>query len=295
MGSKSGDKRHFFWRVLYRTAGARLRSRFNYTCEPVEADGPYLLISNHVTNNDPFFVGLSSPDRPLTYVASEHIFRLGAVSKLIAKLLDPIPRSKAASGAGTVKNVLRRLKDGEAVALFAEGDCTWNGMSAGVFPATGKLAKAAGVPLVTYRIDGGYLSRPRWSVNGRKGRMHGGPVHIYSVEELKQMSAEEVTAAIDSDIFVDEWENQAEEPIEFKGRGKAEGLERGYYFCPCCGSSRSASAGRSRPLAGKKRAGPSDHDAAGDAESDEASPFNDQLPIEESESDTERGTGGLVF
>ena len=243
MGDKSKDRRQFIWWVLHRTAGPYFRRRFNYACEPIEVEGPYLLVSNHVTNNDPFFVGLSAPGRPLTYVASEHIFRQGLVSSIIKKLLSPIPRSKAASGAGTVKSVLRRIKEGESVALFAEGDCTWSGLSSKVFPATGKLAKACGAPLVTYRIEGGYLSHPRWAKNGRKGRMHGGPVHVYTAEELKGMTAEEVTAAIDRDIYEDAWQRQAEEGPEFKGRGKAEGLERGFYICPCCGGMKLTSEG----------------------------------------------------
>lgn len=202
-------------------------------------DAPFLLVSNHVTNFDPFLVGMASKETPLSFVASEHIFRLGFISKLITKLVDPIPRSKAASGAGTVKNCLRRLKNGESVALFAEGDCTWDGVSTSVFPATGKLAKAAGVPLVTFRIEGGYLTSPRWSKKKRVGRMHGSVVNVYTQETLKGMSSEETDAAINRDIYENEWERQRENKVAFKSKCPAEKLERAFVICPGCGAAAS--------------------------------------------------------
>ncbi|MBO4562012.1 MAG: 1-acyl-sn-glycerol-3-phosphate acyltransferase [Clostridia bacterium] len=234
-GESTKDKRTGFWKFLQFTAGKVFARRFRYSCEQIEAEGPVLIVSNHVTNHDPFFLGLAHKRAPLSFVASEHIFRLGFISKVIDKLLSPIPRSKGASGATTVKNCLRRLRAGESVALFAEGDCTWDGRSKPVFPATGKLAKAAGVPLVTFRIEGGYLSSPRWSKKARKGRMHGAPVHVYGVDELKAMTAEEVTRAIDRDIFEDAWARQDSEHVPYASKARAVGLERALFICPECG------------------------------------------------------------
>ena len=73
--------------------------------------------------------------------------------------------------------------------------------------------------------------------------MHGGPVRVYSPEELSSMSAEEITAAIDRDIYEDAWARQAADRTLYSGRRKAEGLERGFYICPCCGEMRITSSG----------------------------------------------------
>ena len=229
------DRRSALWRLLHWAARNFLARKFDYTYEQIECEAPCLIVSNHVTNNDPFFVGLAHKSSPLSYVASEHIFRLGIISKILIKLMDPIPRSKAASGAGTVKACLRRIKNGESIALFAEGDCTWDGRSAEVFPATGKLAKVCGAPLVTFRIEGGYLSSPRWAKKLRRGEMHGAPVHVYTVEELKGMTPEEVTACINRDIYTDAREEQKKTPTVFRSEARAEGLERALFICPCCG------------------------------------------------------------
>ena len=224
-----------FWRFLQWFAPRFVIRRFRYSCDRIEGGGPCLIVANHVTDLDPFFVGVAHKDSPVAFVASEHIFRMGLVSKVINALLAPIPRSKAASGASTVKNCLRRLRAGESVGLFAEGDRSWDGLTHAVFPATGKLAKAAGVPLVTFRIEGGYLSSPRWADTVRPGRMHGTLVHTYSAEELKAMTAEEVTAAIDRDIFEDAWARQLAEPVVYESKAPAEGMERAFVVCPGCG------------------------------------------------------------
>jgi 1-acyl-sn-glycerol-3-phosphate acyltransferase len=178
---------------------------------------------------------MSFPDTPIRFVASEHIFRHGPVSRLLEWLVAPIPRRKAASGADTVMRVLRALKDGETVCLFAEGDATWDGLTHPVFPATGKLARMAGVPLLTYRLEGGYLSLPRWSRLTRRGKIRGGQVGFYTPEELKQKKGPEITALIDRDLYEDAFARQKTEHVAYRGRGRAEGIERGFFYCPACG------------------------------------------------------------
>lgn len=225
-----------FWRFLHRFVGPCVKRRFNYSWEPVDIAPPFLMISSHVTNSDPFFIGLTYKKAPLAFVASEHIFRQGLLSKLLMRYLAPIPRPKADSGVGTVRAVLKRLREGDPVVLFAEGDCTWNGVSGKIFPATGKLAKASGVPLATYRLERGYLSSPRWANRSRRGEVFGRLVHVYSPEELKAMTPEEADAAIDRDICFDVWSAQRERPVPFRSKAPAEGLEKALFVCPECGN-----------------------------------------------------------
>ena len=158
------------WRVLYGLLAPMVQRKFAMTHEDLHLDGPVLLIPNHVSAWDPLLVAMSLRDKQVYYVASEHIFRLGLVTKLIRWLVDPIPRRKASSGADTVKACLRHLRAGHSVCLFAEGEQSWDGLTQPIFPATGKLAKASGASLVTYRLEGAYLSLPRWGRGIRRGR-----------------------------------------------------------------------------------------------------------------------------
>ena len=223
------------WRFLQRLMRGFVARRFNMTAQPCQTDGPCLIVANHVTNWDPLLLAMSFPERPVRFVASEHIFRHGFLSKLLEWLVAPIPRKKAASGADTVMAVLRALKAGDTVCLFAEGDASWDGLSHPVFPATGKLARMAGVPLVTYRLEGGYLSLTRWAKFRRLGRMRGAAVGIYSPEELKAMKGPAITALIDRDLYEDAFARQRTEHVRFQGQNRAEGIERGFFLCPKCG------------------------------------------------------------
>lgn len=234
---KSGEKRfRAAWSAVRSFVIPFIKGKYRCDIEAVPARPPYLLISNHAMNMDPILIGMASPGSPLAFVASEHLERQGAVTKLLNAAFEIIPRSKASAGSGAVRNILRVLRRGKSVALFAEGDCTWDGVSQPVFPATAKLAKAARVPLVIYRLNGNYLSKPRWAKRPRFGRITGEVVRVISPAELDEMSAEEVDRAINSGIFVDIWEEQRRFPVEYKCASPAEGLERALFICPECGN-----------------------------------------------------------
>lgn len=222
------------WRILYTLNHRWICRKFNLTHEDLALEGPVLLIPNHVTSWDPLLVAMSLRDKQVYYVASEHIFRLGLVTKLLEWLVGPIPRRKASMGTDTVKACLRHLRAGHSICLFAEGEQSWDGLTQPIFPATGKLVKSSGATLVTYRLEGGYLSLPRWGKGVRRGKIHGHPVNIYRPEALKAMSPAEINAAIERDIAEDAWARQRETPVAYRGKRRAEGLEKALYLCPRC-------------------------------------------------------------
>ncbi len=228
-----GRKR--IWIFLQWLVGPFLRRRFRLEAVRAEIEGPCLIVANHVTNWDPLLLALSFPKTPIRFVASEHIFRHGWVSRLLEKALAPIPRRKASSGADTVKACLRALRDGETVCIFAEGDACWDGLTHEVFPATGKLARSSGTTLVTYRLEGGYLTLPRWSKRRRPGRMRGAVVGMYTPEELKAAKGPEITAIINRDIHEDAWARQRTEHIRYRAEDRAVGIGKGFFLCPACG------------------------------------------------------------
>jgi len=87
---------------------------------------------------------------------------------------------------------------------------------------------------VDYRLEGGYLTSPRWGKGFRKGKMRGVLAGIYTPEDLKKMSAAEVQKTIETDLFTDAYEEQKRKPIRFKSKVRAEYLETLLYQCPAC-------------------------------------------------------------
>jgi len=191
----------FIWHILRLIMRPFLRWKINYDAEICTEKGPLLVLCNHNTDWDPLLLGVAFPTY-MSFVASEHIFRWGFAGRLIVWLMAPISRLKGKTAADTVMTVLRRLRKGVSVAMFAEGNRSFNGLTGPIDPAAGKLARGCGASLVTYRLDGGYFTSPRWCGSGlRRGRMTGRVVHVYSPAELKAMSADEVNAAIRRDLL----------------------------------------------------------------------------------------------
>lgn len=225
-----------FWQFFRALLGGWLRRKFNFTPEPAETEGPCLILANHATDWDPLLVALSFP-RQMYFVASEHIFRWGFFWKIINWLLHPIARLKGTTASDTVLTVMRRMRRGASVAIFADGNRTWDGCTGEIFPATGKLARSCGGTLITYRLEGGYFTNPRWAGGRlRRGQMRGRVAGVYPPETLRAMTPEEITAVIRRDLWEDAYARQRAERVPFRGRRAAEGLETMLCVCPSCGA-----------------------------------------------------------
>lgn len=208
----------FIYRILKIIIEPFLKMKLNYSYEKAKpTSGPYIVLANHNTDYDPILVGLAFRGQ-MYYVASEHIFRWGFVSKLINFLVAPIPRVKAKTEIQTVMNILKRLRMGANVCMFAEGNRSFSGETGEIHPATGKLIKKSGVTLITFRLDGGYFTSPRWSKTLRRGKMSGRMVKEYSPEELKSMTSDEVIQAIRNDLYVNAYEEQEKNPVSYIDR-----------------------------------------------------------------------------
>ena len=233
-------KGRFRHRAIYRIARCIMmpyfRIRFNEHAKLIKPkSSPYILIANHVFNWDPLTVGISFR-QPMYYVASEHIFRWGNLSKLIQFVEAPIARQKGTADSKTVKDILIRLRGNNNVCVFAEGSVTYTGETGYIAPAIGKLVKLSGAGLITTSMHGGYLTHPRWGKTYRRGKLTVTPVAEYSPEQLKEMSVKEINEIIKRDLYVNAYEDQLalDEPVKFKGKQLAEGIENVLYLCPNC-------------------------------------------------------------
>lgn len=230
-------KRHkIFWKVIHPVVRLFLKIRFGYTYKKAEGlPDKYIVLSNHTTDYDPLFVAASFKEQ-MYYVASEHVARWGYLSKLLDYWLAPIVRYKGTTATVTVMEMLRKIRAGANVCMFAEGARSWDGVTDQFLPSTGKVVKSAKCALVTYRLEGGYFVSPRWSTSLRRGRIHGTPVNIYTKEQLAKMSPAEINEAIARDLYEDAYKTQLANPVPYKGKNLAEGMENLLFICPKCGA-----------------------------------------------------------
>ena len=228
-------KRHA---IIGAVAGAILKPyvkhKYNIEIEKFKEQGDrqYLILSNHQTGFDQFFVSYAF-NGPIYYVASEDIFSMGFVSDLLRFAVNPIPIKKQATDISAVLNCLRVAKEGGTIGIFPEGNRTYSGHTEYINPAIIMLAKKMSLPIVLFKIEGGYGVAPRWADAARKGKMRAYVSRVVEPEEYKMLSEDEFTKLINDELYV----NEAKVDVEYESNRLAEYLERAIYYCPKCGLS----------------------------------------------------------
>lgn len=205
---------------------------YNYRAKKsnIKKNGPFLIFANHSVALDPGFISLSF-NAPIYFVASEQIFNLGFVTKLLKYVFNPISKAKSVSDAGTIKKMKRIISEGGNVAILPEGNLTYTGATAPLDPVIAKLVRFLNVPVIFYQIKGLYLSNPRWGTRRRRGKSVGGIKSVLYPKDYVSLTNEELYAVIKKEFDY----NCYDEPRQtFKGKKKAEGLERLLFICPNC-------------------------------------------------------------
>lgn len=197
-----------------------------------QGDRQYLIVLNHTTPFDQFFVGMSFKG-PIYYLATEDIFSKGFVSTLIRYLVAPIPIKKQTTDIAAVLNCLRVAREGGTICIAPEGNRTYSGKTEYMSPTIASLAKRLKLPVAIYRIEGGYGAQPRWSDVVRKGKVRAYVSKVIEPETVAEMSEVELFKEIESGLFV----NEAVADATFRHKKRAEYLERAIYVCPYCGLS----------------------------------------------------------
>ena len=193
---------------------------------------PYLILLNHQTGFDQFFVGMAFK-RPIYFLATEDIFSNGFISSLIKYLVAPIPIKKQTVDVRAVMNCIRVVKEGGTLAIAPEGNRTYSGKTEYMNPAIVSLIRKLDIPVALFRIEGGYGVQPRWSDVVRKGKMKAYVSKVIYPEEYALLSNEVLVDMIQQELYV----NEAEVSGEFHHKKSAEYLERAMYVCPYCGLS----------------------------------------------------------
>src|SRR4051794_37732000 len=166
--------------------------------ELVPATGGGLLLSNHQSNLDPLFVGLTC-NRRLNYVARDTLLRFGPLRWLL-RTLDAIPIDREGLGLAGLKETLKRLKRGEMVLLFPEGTRTRNGELQPIKPGFCVVARRAGVPIVPVALAGSYEAWPR-----QRRIFRPTPIHVHYgppllPAEFSRLDDEELVAEVERRI-----------------------------------------------------------------------------------------------
>lgn len=221
--------------LLAAILGPIARARYGIRIEKFKEQGkrPYLILYNHQTAFDQFFVGLAFRG-PVYYIASEDLFSKGFLSSIIRYLVAPIPILKQTTDVSAVMTTLRVAREGATIALAPEGNRTFSGRTEYIKESVAPLVRALKMPVAIYRLEGGYGVQPRWSDCVRRGKMRGYVSEVIEPEEYRAMTDDELYARICTALENDEGCVDG----EYRHKNAAEYVERAVYVCPHCGLSR---------------------------------------------------------
>ena len=211
--------------------------RFRYDIETHNKDilknkEPYLIIGNHVMADDPVIVNFHSR-KLIRYMAADTNYDT-PWKRTIFSLGGAIPFSKGNSDFKAVKHLLRLVKNRKPVGLYPEGGRGWSGETEEIIFSTAKLIKILNNSVYRVMTKGGYMNKPRWADYYRKGKIHMHYDVLFHKEEVKKLTVEEIYEKIKKAIYHNEYSWQKENNYTYKGKNKAEHIERLLYICTKC-------------------------------------------------------------
>ncbi|MBP5269556.1 MAG: VTT domain-containing protein [Clostridia bacterium] len=213
-----------------------LRSRRQkLTVDPGEierAEEPFVMMSNHPSFYDFYYIDRLPVSRRSAIVANEYYMRLPFLRRLAAKT-GLIPKKLFTSDVRSVGGILKMIRKGYSVTVFPEGRLSVDGTTYPIVGGTGGFFRRLGRDLVLVNISGAYYSKPKWRRAFFRSDITVRVTRVIKADELAAMTAEEVDAAIAEGISSRGGDLPAR---PYRRRDLAEGVEKLLYRCRDCGA-----------------------------------------------------------
>jgi len=197
-------------------------------------EGPYIILSNHFTMMDFLIVMMSFYPRRLYAVGAQKWFLYRPLHKLLP-IMGVIPKNMFDPDIRSIIGIKTVINRGKGILLFPEGRCSSSNAYTGMHKATGKLIKKMGVPIISAYIEGAKVSMPHWRKWFRFGRIRVTYKNLFSEDEIKSLSIDEINAAIDARLSGAEGALPVDKPFKTVwANNLAKGLQNVLYYCPKC-------------------------------------------------------------
>jgi 1-acyl-sn-glycerol-3-phosphate acyltransferase len=181
-----------YW-IGWMTFGAAFRSWFGLRIiggENLITEGPVLVASNHESFLDPPLIGNLYQDE-MIYLARKTLFT--KATRWLYTQWGAIPVDQDRPDMGSLKTIIRKLKEGHRVLVFPEGERTMDGKLGAAAPGIGLIAVKSGAVIQPVRISGARDALPRGSARIKFARITvsvGPPIRL-TAEELKASKGKE--------------------------------------------------------------------------------------------------------
>ena len=219
-----------------------LLSRFalmgkKWKVEKINMEGlkpPYMLLSNHMYFIDFELAAMGTlPHRVNNVVNIDGYYR----RPWLMELIGSIGTRKFTMDIHLIKSINKVLKRGDILSMYPEARYSPCGTLSYLPESLGKLVKMNKVPVVAVVHHGNHLHSPFWNFRKkRKVPLHTTMTQILTAEQVKNMSVEEINAALKEGLWYDDYQYQKDNGIRITEPFRAEGLHQVLYQCPACGA-----------------------------------------------------------
>ena len=197
-----------------------------------ELEGPYILLANHESFEDFYYISqMAQPRRP-SYLVNEY-YCTRPVLKTMARRGGILSKKLFTPDLAAPVGILRMIRKGYPVVIFPEGRLSPDGRGNRIVESGAALYRRLKAALVLVRIDGAYYAHPKWRKKRFRSQIRLSVRRVLQPEELAKLKNEELDELIRRELWNDA-AGYAGRPFPRKDR--ALGLEGLLYRCADCGA-----------------------------------------------------------
>ncbi len=194
---------------------------------------PYVLLCNHNSFFDYLIIFAATFPYMGVYPAAPNVF-LG--KEKILRKVGCVPKRKFTKDISLIRMTQKIIKAGDMICIFVEARHSLCGKTEVIGDSIGQMVKRLGAPVVTLKMSGHHISNPFWNVKSMRFGFGTEAVmtQIYTPDELKTASADEINGKIKDYLYNDDFRWQSENRKKLKNKNRAQGLHNSLYKCPNC-------------------------------------------------------------
>ena len=197
-----------------------------------EAEAPYVLLSNHESFFDFYYIHQLSHPRNPSYLVNEY-YCTRPVLKTMARRAGILSKKLFTPELSSPIRIMRTLKRGYPVVIFPEGRLSPDGRSNPIAEEGAAFYKRLNADLVLVRLRGAYFADPKWRKRRYRTAVSVTVEEVLKKETLRGMSDEALNRKIAEALYGDASEELL---CEYPQPDKACGLGDLLYRCVDCGA-----------------------------------------------------------
>ena len=197
-----------------------------------EVEAPYILLSNHESFEDFYYISRMAHPRNPSYLVNEY-YCTRPILKTMAKGGGILSKKLFTRDMSTGIRIMRVVRKGYPVVIFPEGRLSPDGRSNPIVENGAAFYRRLKAPLVLVRIDGAYYAHPKWRKKTYPSDIRVSVRHVLQPEQMNEMTDEQLDRFIGTELFNDASEHES---LSYPQADKAVGLDTLLYRCADCGA-----------------------------------------------------------